>query len=249
MSRDRQPGTPPVRRLAPARGRVASVDAARRTHPMPLASAAPDAVHVLIRRLDPGIPLPALAHPGDAGADLVAAADVELGPGERAVVPTGVAIALPDGYAAFVHPRSGLAARRGVTIVNAPGTVDAGYRGEIRVTLLNTDAAKPVRFQRGDRIAQLVIQRVEHAVFHEVGSLPGSARGDGGFGSTGGHRPTARRPTARRPTTRPKARRPTARRPTARPKARRPTARRPTARPTARWPTTRWPTTGWPTAR
>jgi len=158
---------------------------------MPLASAAPDAVHVLIRRLDPGIPLPALAHPGDAGADLVAAADVELGPGERAVVPTGVAIALPDGYAAFVHPRSGLAARRGVTIVNAPGTVDAGYRGEIRVTLLNTDAAKPVRFQRGDRIAQLVIQRVEHAVFHEVGSLPGSARGDGGFGSTGGHAATA----------------------------------------------------------
>jgi dUTP pyrophosphatase len=158
---------------------------------MPLASAAPDAVHVLIRRLDPGIPLPALAHPGDAGADLVAAADVELGPGERAVVPTGVAIALPDGYAAFVHPRSGLAARHGVTIVNAPGTVDAGYRGEIRVTLLNTDAAKPVRFQRGDRIAQLVIQRVERAVFHEVGSLPGSARGDGGFGSTGGHAATA----------------------------------------------------------
>ena len=158
---------------------------------MPLASAAPDAVHVLIRRLDPGIPLPALAHPGDAGADLVAAADVELGPGERAVVPTGVAVALPDGYAAFVHPRSGLAARHGVTIVNAPGTVDAGYRGEIRVTLLNTDAAKPVRFQRGDRIAQLVIQRVEHAVFHEVGSLPGSARGDGGFGSTGGHAATA----------------------------------------------------------
>jgi dUTP diphosphatase len=158
---------------------------------MPLASAAPDAVHVLIKRLDPGIPLPTLAHPGDAGADLVAAADVELGPGERAVVPTGVAIALPDGYAAFVHPRSGLAARHGVTIVNAPGTVDAGYRGEIRVTLLNTDAAKPVRFQRGDRIAQLVIQRVEHAVFHEVGSLPGSARGDGGFGSTGGHAATA----------------------------------------------------------
>ena len=103
------------------------------------------------------------------------------------MVPTGVAIALPDGYAAFVHPRSGLAARHGVTIVNAPGTVDAGYRGEIKVTLLNTDRAQPVRFGRGDRIAQLVIQRVAVPVFHEVESLPGSARGDGGFGSTGGH--------------------------------------------------------------
>src|SRR5260370_4501966 len=142
---------------------------------------------VLIRRLDPGLPLPGYAHPGDAGADLVTAVDVELAPGQRAVVPTGVAIALPAGYAAFVHPRSGLAARHGVTIVNAPGTVDAGYRGEIRVTLLNTDGDKPVRFQRGDRIAQLVIQRVERAVFHEVDVLPGSARGDGGFGSTGGH--------------------------------------------------------------
>lgn len=158
-----------------------------RTDPVPDANAELDAVHVLIRRLDPGIPVPARAHPGDAGADLVAAADVELGPGQRAVVPTGIAIALPAGYAAFVHPRSGLAARHGVTIVNAPGTVDAGYRGEIRVTLLNTDGDKPVRFQRGDRIAQLVIQRVERAVFHEVDVLPGSARGDGGFGSTGGH--------------------------------------------------------------
>lgn len=146
-----------------------------------------DGADVLIRRLDPEIPLPGYAHPGDAGADLVAAADVELGPGERAVVPTGIAIALPAGYAAFVHPRSGLAARHGVTIVNAPGTVDAGYRGEIRVTLLNTDASRAVRFRRGDRIAQLVIQRVERAVFHEVRALPGSARGDGGFGSTGGH--------------------------------------------------------------
>ena len=142
---------------------------------------------VLIRRLDPGVPVPGYAHPGDAGADLVAAADVELAPGQRAIVPTGVAIALPDGYAAFVHPRSGLAAKHGVTIVNAPGTVDAGYRGEIRVTLLNTDPAQTVRFRRGDRIAQLVIQRVERAVFHEVEVLPGSVRGDGGFGSTGGH--------------------------------------------------------------
>ena len=146
-----------------------------------------DDVEVLIQRLDPGLPLPRRSHPGDAGADLFAAADVELAPGQRAVVPTGVAIALPDGYAAFVHPRSGLAARHGVTIVNAPGTVDAGYRGEIRVTLLNTDADHRVTFRRGDRIAQLVVQRVEFPVFHEVERLPGSARGVDGFGSTGGH--------------------------------------------------------------
>ena len=144
-------------------------------------------VEVLIKRLDAGLPLPARAHPGDAGVDLFAAVDVTLAPGERTVVPTGVAIALPEGYAAFVHPRSGLAARHGVTIVNAPGTVDAGYRGEIKVTLLNTDPGQPVRFGRGDRIAQLVIQRVACPVFLEVQSLPGSARGDGGFGSTGGH--------------------------------------------------------------
>ncbi|MEU6038295.1 dUTP diphosphatase [Actinomadura sp. NPDC047616] len=141
---------------------------------------------VLIQRLDPDLPLPAYAHPGDAGADLVAAVDVELAPGERAMVPTGMAIALPDGYAAFIHPRSGLGARLGVTIVNAPGTVDAGYRGEIKVTLLNTDPRATVRLRRGDRIAQMVVQRVEHAVFHEVAQLPGSARGDNGFGSTGG---------------------------------------------------------------
>jgi dUTP pyrophosphatase len=146
-----------------------------------------DGVEVLIQRLDPGLPLPRRSHPGDAGADLFAAVDVELAPGQRAVVPTGVAIALPDGYAAFVHPRSGLAARHGVTIVNAPGTVDAGYRGEIRVTLLNTDADHRVTFRRGDRIAQLVVQRVELPVFHEVERLPGSARGVDGFGSTGGH--------------------------------------------------------------
>jgi dUTP pyrophosphatase len=144
-------------------------------------------VDVLIRRLDPGMPVPAYAHPGDAGADLAAAADVELAPGERMMVPTGIAIALPDGYAAFVHPRSGLAARLGVTIVNAPGTIDAGYRGEIKVTLLNTDIRNTVRLKRGDRIAQLIIKRVERAVFHEVETLPGSARGDGGFGSTGGY--------------------------------------------------------------
>ena len=141
---------------------------------------------VLIQRLDPGVPLPSYAHPGDAGADLTTAEDVELGPGERALVRTGIAIVLPDGYAAFVHPRSGLAAKHGVTLVNAPGTVDAGYRGEIKVTLLNTDRHRPVSFSRGDRIAQLVIQRVERALFHEVTTvLPGSSRGDGGFGSTG----------------------------------------------------------------
>ena len=146
-----------------------------------------DQVEVLIRRLDDGLPLPERSHPGDAGVDLYAASDVDLGPGERAIVGTGVAIALPDGYAAFVHPRSGLAATYGVTLVNAPGTVDAGYRGEIKVTMLNTDRYSPVRFRRGDRIAQLIIQRVERAVFCEVTALPGSARGEGGFGSTGGH--------------------------------------------------------------
>jgi dUTP pyrophosphatase len=146
-----------------------------------------DRVEVLLRRLDPGLPLPERAHPGDAGVDLYAARDVELAPGERAVVGTGIAIALPDGYAAFVHPRSGLAARHGVTLVNAPGTIDAGYRGEIAVTMINTDRNAAVRFSRGDRIAQLVIQRVERAVFCEVTKLPGSARGESGFGSTGGH--------------------------------------------------------------
>ena len=144
-------------------------------------------VDVLIRRLDPDLPLPVRAHPGDAGVDLFAAADVEVPPGGRAVVPTGVAIALPAGYAAFVHPRSGLAARHGVTVLNGPGTVDAGYRGEIRVTLLNTDAGRTARFQRGDRIAQLVVQRVADVKFHEVTVLPGSGRGERGFGSTGGH--------------------------------------------------------------
>ncbi len=142
---------------------------------------------VLIKRLDSGVPLPSYAHPGDAGADLSAAEDVELAPGARALVRTGLAIALPVGYAAFVHPRSGLAANYGVTLVNAPGTVDAGYRGEIKVAMLNTDRDRSVSFKRGDRIAQLVIQQVEQAAFHEVEVLPGSMRGNGGFGSTGGH--------------------------------------------------------------
>ena len=143
-------------------------------------------VEVLVRRLDPELPLPTYAHPGDAGADLVAAEDVVLAPGARAMVPTGVAIALPHGYAAFVHPRSGLAHRLGVGIVNAPGTVDAGYRGEVKVLLVNHDLTQTVRLSRGDRIAQLVVQRVERARFHEVELLPGSARGEGGHGSTGG---------------------------------------------------------------
>ncbi|HEU4948382.1 MAG TPA: dUTP diphosphatase [Kribbella sp.] len=141
---------------------------------------------VLIRRLDPDIPLPSYAHPGDAGADLVTTTDVTLKPGERVLVGTGVAIALQDGFAAFVHPRSGLAAKHGVTIVNAPGTVDAGYRGEIKVCLVNLDSAAEITLHRGDRVAQLVIQRVEKARFVEVETLPGSARGDGGHGSTGG---------------------------------------------------------------
>jgi dUTP pyrophosphatase len=144
-------------------------------------------VEVLVRRLDPELPLPRRAHPGDAGSDLFAVADLELQPGERAVIGTGVAIALPDGYAALVHPRSGLAAEHGLTIVNAPGTVDAGYRGEIKVILLNTDRQRTVRLRRGDRIAQLVIQRAEIPVFVEVETLPGSQRGDGGHGSTGGY--------------------------------------------------------------
>lgn len=143
-------------------------------------------VDVSITRLDAGVPLPTYAHPGDAGADLVATVDVRLEPGQRVLVPTGIAVAIPEGYVALVHPRSGLAARHGVTVVNAPGTVDAGYRGEISVLLVNLDPAEPVELRRGDRIAQLVLQRVEHARFVEVDSLPASVRGSGGYGSTGG---------------------------------------------------------------
>ena len=144
---------------------------------------------VPLLRLDPDLPPPAYAHPGDAGADLVTAVDLRLAPGERALVPTGVALAVPDGYVALVHPRSGLAARHGVSIVNTPGTVDAGYRGEVKVLLVNLDPASPVDLRRGDRIAQLVIQRVERARFVEVAELPPSARGAGGYGSTGGFGP------------------------------------------------------------
>jgi dUTP pyrophosphatase len=144
-----------------------------------------DAPTLPVRRLDPDLPLPAYAHPGDAGADLCAAAEVVLPPGGRATVGTGVAIAVPDGHAAFVHPRSGLASRHGVTLVNAPGTVDAGYRGEVRVVLLNTDPTQPFTVRRGDRIAQLVVQPVTRVRFLEVADLPPTPRGEGGFGSTG----------------------------------------------------------------
>ena len=143
-------------------------------------------VEILVQRLDDGVPLPSYAHPGDAGADLTTTVDVRLEPGERALVPTGIGVALPEGYVALVHPRSGLAARFGVSIVNSPGTVDAGYRGEVKVMLVNLDPASPVELRRGDRIAQLVIQQVEHARFVEVDRLPDSVRGDGGYGSTGG---------------------------------------------------------------
>jgi len=141
---------------------------------------------VLVTRLDGDVPLPVYALPGDAGADIVAAQDLRLAPGERAVLPTGIAIAVPDGYAAFVHPRSGLAARAGLGLVNAPGTIDSGYRGEIKVIVINHDPAAPLHLSRGERIAQLVFQRVETARFVEVAELPASARGTGGHGSTGG---------------------------------------------------------------
>ena len=144
-------------------------------------------VDVLVTRLDPDIPMPAYAQPGDAGADLRSAVDITLAPGERAMVPTGIAIALPDGYAAFVHPRSGLAIKHGLSMVNTPGTIDAGYRGEISVLLINHDPREPIDIKRGDRIAQLIVQKVEHAAFIEASVLPDSSRGSGGFGSTGGH--------------------------------------------------------------
>ena len=142
-------------------------------------------LQVLITRLDESIPLPTYAKGGDAGADIVSRIDITLKPGERALVPTGISIALPDGYAAFVHPRSGLAIKHGVTMVNAPGTVDAGFRGELQCIMINHDAFESITFKKGDRIAQLVIQKVERAEFVEVKDLPGSGRGTGGFGSTG----------------------------------------------------------------
>ncbi len=141
---------------------------------------------VAVQRLDPELPLPSYAHVGDAGADLVAAMDVRLAPGERAVVPTGIALALPSGYAGFVHPRSGLAAQRGLALVNAPGTIDSGYRGEVKVIVVNLDPRRPIELRRGDRIAQLVVQPVAAVSFLDVETLPASGRADAGFGSTGG---------------------------------------------------------------
>jgi dUTP pyrophosphatase len=143
-------------------------------------------LEVAILRLDPDLSLPSYAHPGDAGADLVARSGATLAPGGgRAVVPTGIALVLPEGYAGLVLPRSGLALRHGITCVNTPGLIDAGYRDEVRVILLNTDPTEEYTVARGDRIAQLVVQAVEHCAFVEVDALPDSSRGLGGFGSTG----------------------------------------------------------------
>lgn len=146
----------------------------------------PADLEIAVQRLDPDLPLPAYAHPGDAGADLLSTVDVTLAPGERALVPTGIAIGLPEGYVALVHPRSGLAARHGLSIVNTPGTVDAGYRGEVKVLLINHDPRESIVLRRGDRIAQLVVQRVERARFVTVDTLSETDRGSGGYGSTGG---------------------------------------------------------------
>ena len=142
-------------------------------------------MQIPVRRLDPELPLPAAQHEGDAGVDLVAREGAILAPGGgRAAVPTGIAVAIPEGYAGFVQPRSGLARKHGITCLNTPGLIDAGYRDEISVLLVNTDPTEPFEIKRGDRIAQLVIQRVETALLVEVDSLPGVNRG-GGFGSTG----------------------------------------------------------------
>ncbi|MFR9750308.1 dUTP diphosphatase [Nocardia sp. 004] len=138
-------------------------------------------------RLDPGIPVPTRAHPGDAGVDLCTTHDVILQPGERALVGTGVAVALPVGTVGLIHPRSGLAAKTGLSVVNTPGTIDAGYRGEIKVCLINHDPHTPIRLRRGDRIAQLLVQRVELVDFTEVDTLDETTRGAGGYGSSGGH--------------------------------------------------------------
>ena len=142
---------------------------------------------VPIVRLDPEIPVPKRAHPGDAGVDLQSTLDVTIEPGERVLVGTGVAVALPLGTVGLIHPRSGLAARSGLSVVNTPGTVDAGYRGEIKVCLINHDLREPIVIKRGDRIAQLLVQRVELVDFVEVTTLDDTSRGAGGYGSSGGH--------------------------------------------------------------
>jgi dUTP pyrophosphatase len=138
-----------------------------------------------VKRLDSGLPLPSYAHEGDAGLDLYAAEDVTLEPFERALVPTGVAVAIPEGYAGFVQPRSGLAMRCGLSLVNAPGLIDSHYRGEIKVIAINLDATTPIEIQRGDKFAQLVIQPVVRAAPEDCSELDAPARGEGGFGSTG----------------------------------------------------------------
>ncbi|QIS13729.1 dUTP diphosphatase [Nocardia arthritidis] len=140
-----------------------------------------------LMRLDPGIPMPTRAHHGDAGVDLCTTEDVILEPGERVLVGTGIAVALPVGTVGLIHPRSGLAAKAGLSVVNTPGTVDAGYRGEIKVCLINHDPRTPIELRRGDRIAQLLVQRVELVDFVEVERLDETARGAGGYGSSGGH--------------------------------------------------------------
>ena len=145
----------------------------------------PPEIDVPVRLSTPDAEPPAYALPGDAGADLSITEDVELAPFQRALVGTGVAVAIPEGYAGFVHPRSGLAHRAGLSLVNAPGTIDAGYRGEIKVNLINLDPTTPLTLRRGDRVAQLVVQPVVRARFLPVAVLPGSERGEGGHGSTG----------------------------------------------------------------
>ena len=142
-------------------------------------------IDVPIQLLDPELPLPHYAHPSDAGADLVSAEDFTLEPGERRLIPTGIAVAIPEGWVGLIHPRSGLAVKHGITMVNTPGTIDAGYRGELKVCLLNTDRHTAVSFSRGDRIAQLVLQQVAQAQFTPVDKLQESVRGAGGFGSSG----------------------------------------------------------------
>ena len=168
-------------------GRVEKQNSEHSTHNPYSAYAGDPLPPIPVKRLDQELPMPMRAHPEDAGADLYSAEDLVLQPGERALVATGVAIALPVGTVGLIHPRSGMAAKHGLSIVNTPGTIDAGYRGELKVCLLNTDRSEPIEITRGMRIAQLVIQRVELVDFTEVDALDETQRGDGGYGSTGTH--------------------------------------------------------------
>lgn len=144
-----------------------------------------DSIDLRIRRLDSGLPLPCYAHTGDAGLDLFAAADAVIDPGRRELIPTGIAVAIPEGYAGFVQPRSGLALREGLSFANTPGLIDSHYRGEIKIIAVNLDTETPISIKRGDKIAQLVIQRITYARIVEVEGLDETQRGEGGFGSTG----------------------------------------------------------------